>query len=96
MSNGNDDERPAVFEGAKAYADIANSDEDERIKIIGEYVMTQRNTARVVTDDVPPEKAERYQRKLRERFPGIVLGPIMPTGVKGSVFFNAGPPAKTA
>jgi hypothetical protein len=54
------------------YADIADHDEDDRILIIGQQVMTQNKTVAFIVDD-QPGKVDRYIEKLRAKFPGIRL-----------------------
>lgn len=64
------------------FADLADMDEDERIKIIAKYAKT-RMVAFVVDDD-PPDKVERYIKKVLsyggirviDRFEGPVAGAI--------------------
>jgi hypothetical protein len=65
------------------YKDLADEEEDERIRQIGEKTMGERLVVGFVTDD-EPGKAERYVSKLQERFPGIRVvyqgeGPVMRT-----------------
>lgn len=58
------------------YRDIADEDEDERIRLIGEMTMTIRRgeTIGFITQD-QDGKLERYIEKLQKRFPGIrVIG----------------------
>lgn len=73
------------------YADIADFEEDKRINIIGRTVMEGRKTAAFVTD-ADPGKADRYVRKLKERFPGIVILGRFDGPVAGSVTVKVGPP----
>jgi hypothetical protein len=73
------------------YADIADHEEDARIDIIGSTVMKHRKTVAFITDS-DPGKADRYIRKLTERFPGIKIlgrfnGPVLNT-----VSVKVGPP----
>jgi hypothetical protein len=51
------------------YADIADLPEDQRIVVIGNMAMTGKIVAFIVDDN---EKANRYLRKLREKFPMVV------------------------
>ena len=73
------------------FADLHKLPEDDRIRVIGDWVLANRKVALVPTDD-EPGKAERYQRKLRERYPWLVIGAIMPGPVDGCVSFRVGPP----
>lgn len=58
------------------FLDLHELPEDERIRVIGETVMRSGKSAAVPTDS-DPGKAERYAKKLRERFPGIIVeGPF--------------------
>lgn len=55
----------------KGYSDLSSLPEDERIKVIGEAAM-QGNQVGVPVDEEGPdgyEKADRYVKKLLERFP---------------------------
>jgi len=75
----------------KHYADIADYDEDERIHQIGEKTMREKLVVGFITDS-EKGKAERYVRKLQERFPGIRVlyqgdGPVADT-----VLVKVGPP----
>lgn len=44
------------------FADLADMDEDDRIKIIAKYAKTK--IVAFVVDDDPPDKVERYIRKV--------------------------------
>ena len=73
------------------YKDLADHDEDERIRQIGEKAMKERLVVGFITDD-EPDKADRYIRKLQDRFPGIRViargkGPVAET-----VWVKVGPP----
>jgi len=52
------------------YKDITDRNEDERIRQIGEKVIQEKLTVGFLTD-ADPGKADRYIKKLKERFPGI-------------------------
>lgn len=73
------------------FADLADHDEDKRINIIGSTVMSTRKTAAVVVDDVPG-KLERYVKKLKERFPGIVILDEIAGPTPGARTVRCGPP----
>ena len=65
------------------FKDIADHDEDERIRQIGEKAMREKLVVGFITDK-EEGKPERYIRKLQERFPGIRLisqgdGPVAET-----------------
>lgn len=49
-----------------AYADLADLPENKRLDIIAAYVIAGKKIA-VVVDDDPPEKLERYMKKLANR-----------------------------
>lgn len=73
------------------FKDIADHDEDERIHQIGQKAMGERLTVGFITDS-EAGKAERYIKKLIERFPGIRvisqgIGPVADT-----VLVKVGPP----
>lgn len=73
------------------YKDIADEEEDERIRQIGEAAMAQRKIVGFITDD-KPGKADRYIAKLRERYPGIHVFCQLPGPVPETVFVKVGPP----
>lgn len=50
----------------KGYADLADLPENKRLDVIAEYVLTGMKVA-VCVDDDPPEKLERYKKKLLNR-----------------------------
>lgn len=73
------------------FKDIADNPEDERIREIGEKTMREKLVVGFITDS-EAGKAERYIRKLTERFPGIRViyrgdGPVAET-----VLVKVGPP----
>jgi len=73
------------------FADIADVAEDKRIEIIGHRVMVHKETVSFITDS-DTGKADRYVKKLQEKFPGIRViergdGPIV-----GTVWVKVGPP----
>ena len=73
------------------YEDIADNDEDERIRQIGEKAMVSKLTVGFITDS-EEGKADRYISKLMARFPGIRViyqgdGPVAET-----VLVKVGPP----
>ena len=75
------------------FKDIADNPEDERIREIGEKTMREKLVVGFITDS-EAGKAERYIRKLTERFPGIRViyrgdGPVAET-----VLVKVGPPLK--
>jgi hypothetical protein len=57
----------------KGYADLADLPEDDRITVIGQFVMEGAQVDVPVDEEGPDgyEKADRYVRKLLERFPLI-------------------------
>lgn len=74
------------------YKDIADEPEDERIRQIGEKTMRDRLIVGFITDK-EEGKAERYIKKLRERYPGIRVihqgdGPVAET-----ILVKVAPPA---
>lgn len=73
--------------------DMVNLTEDERIDLIGNYVLqTKKNTAFVV--DAIPGKANRYCKKLLERFPETVILDQFLGPVKGTITIKVGFKAK--
>lgn len=73
------------------FKDIADHDEDDRIRQIGEKAMGEKLTVAFVTDD-EPGKADRYIRKLQERFPGIRVAGRGKGPVAETVWVKVGPP----
>ncbi len=71
----------------KAYADLADLPEDERIRLAAETAM-RGNIVGVVTDD-EPGKPERYIRKLEAH--GVRVIDHSPGPVKGSILIRVGP-----
>lgn len=72
------------------FADLHELSEDQRIEVIGRTVVEMGKTVGVVVDD-EPGKAERYIRKLRERFPGAVVLSQEKGPVAGAVTLKIGP-----
>ena len=68
------------------YADLADLEEDKRIMTIGSAVMQlpPGSSVAFVTDD-DHDKAERYIRKLLERFPEVVVLKRLGGPVRGTV-----------
>jgi hypothetical protein len=64
---------PKPSEDKPAFYDIAERDEDDRIKTIGELTLKlpKGRTACFMTEMDVEGKTDRYVRKLQERFPGI-------------------------
>ena len=58
----------------KAYSDLHNLNEDDRINTIGQFVMNGNKTAFVVEDE---SKANRYINKIKRRFPKITQFEIL-------------------
>ena len=83
----------------KGYADLYEYEEDDRIKLIGEFVMNGPKSsgdkpimvAFIVEDH---EKAERYIRKLEEKFPGIRIIDRLDGPVQGMVTVSVGEPLR--
>lgn len=61
-----------AIKSAAGYADLHALSEDDRIDVMAAHVRKTGQPCLVVTDDIPG-KAERYQRKFRERHPDIVV-----------------------
>lgn len=78
----------------KGYTDLADLPEDDRITVIGEYVMRTRETAGVPVDD-EPGKPGRYIAKLEARFPGVRCV-IKPGMVAKTVTIIVRPPVTSA
>lgn len=76
---------------AEGYSDLADLPEDERIRIVGETVTLHGKTVGLCVDDTPG-KADRYKRKLRERFPGVVILDTKRGPVKGVITIRVGLP----
>lgn len=58
-----------------SYADLADMPEDDRIRQIGRFTMMLPigKTTAFVTDADPPDKVERYKRKLLQWFPQLKI-----------------------
>lgn len=65
------------------YKDLADKEEDERIRQIGEAAMSGKSVAFITDDD--PDKAERYILKLLSRFPRLYVVERLSGPVKGTV-----------
>ena len=78
----------------QAYKDIADLPEDERIAIIGDRAVKQQLRVGFFVED-DGEKADRYVRKLRQRFPGIQVFSQVPGPVAGTIIVSVGPPAES-
>lgn len=72
------------------YIDIADAEEDKRINLIGKAVTESRKTVAFMTDDIPG-KAERYIKKLTERFPELEIMDTFKGPVKGVVTIRCKP-----
>jgi len=73
------------------FKDVADYPEDERIRQIGEKAMREKLTVGFVTD-AESGKADRYIRKLKERFPGIRVIDRGTGPVDDTVWVKVGPP----
>lgn len=71
------------------FADLCNLSEDQRINVIGNYVLTLDYGKDIVVavDDIPG-KRERYISKLLEKFDGIEISEQGDGPVKGSLYFK--------
>lgn len=69
------------------FRDVADLPEDERIAEIGKHCMALAagKKGAFVVDDHPPEKVERYIRKLKERFPDLIVLKSMAGPGKGMI-----------
>ncbi len=72
------------------YVDIASLEEDKRIDLIGHTVIEHQKTVAFITDS-DPGKADRYIRKLTERFPGLVVLEQFPGPVPNTIAVKVGP-----
>lgn len=77
------------------YVDIADLDEDKRIGFIGHRAMDHKETVGFIVDS-EPGKADRYIKKLKERFPGIEILDRGPGPVQDTTFVKVGPPTTPA
>lgn len=73
------------------YLDIADAKEDERIELIGKAVMQAKKIVAFFTDD-EPDKPQRYVRKLKAKFPGIIHVWTWPGPVVNVVTVKMSPP----
>lgn len=74
----------------EALVDLHSLSEDERIGVIGHTVTEHGKTVAVCVDD-NAAKVARYIRKLRERFPGIVVLSQEKGPTRGVVTIRVGP-----
>jgi hypothetical protein len=75
-----------------SYQDLYKLPEDDRIRLMGHYVMDHGLTISCIVDD-EPDKPERYIRKFKARFPGIQVLEQFKGPVKGTITIKLGPPA---
>lgn len=64
----------------RAFMDLHRLSEDERIAVIGEFCLANPARRVAVPTDDEQGKAERYKRKLEERYPQLrveLAGPLM-------------------
>ena len=80
----------------KGYADLADLPEDDRITIIGEYLVSGKSDGRPVLVAVEDSaKADRYVLKLNRQFPSIVHWRFLDGLVAGTVSIQIFPPRVT-
>lgn len=72
------------------YLDIADADEDSRIDLIGRSVVESGKTVAFFTD-ADPGKADRYIKKLTDRFPGLKILGRFNGPIAGVVTVKVGP-----
>ena len=75
----------------EAFIDTHRLEEDARIDLIGRTVMASKKTACFITD-ADPGKADRYIRKLKKRFPGILILEVLKGPVPNTVLVKVAPP----
>jgi len=71
------------------FQDLAHMPEDDRIAHIIREVVAKRKMVGVVVDDDPPNKAERYRKKLAEA--GLTIHKVGPGPVPGTTLIRVGP-----
>ena len=84
----------------KGFADIGDLDEDDRIDIIGNYIMDAPKSsadkpiivAVVLEDD--PEKVKRYIKKLKDKFPKVRVIKKSKGPVSGTMILVLGEPLR--
>lgn len=79
------------------FSDIADLEEDDRITAIGNHAFARKPSSAekpvvvgVIVDD--SEKADRYVKKLKEKFPTIRIIDRNPGPVAATVLIRVGPP----
>jgi hypothetical protein len=72
------------------FVDLGDVAEDQRIEAIGHQAMVHKKVVSFITD-ADEGKADRYIRKLEERFPGIVVIARGNGPVANTVFVKVGP-----
>lgn len=83
----------------KAFADLADLPEDQRIEAIGRLTMEgpASSTDKPIMNGFiveTPSKAARYIAKLKEQFPGIRIIDQNPGPLAGTVLVRIGPPLR--
>lgn len=78
--------------GPKAYADLADLPEDDRIRIIGTTAMGGNVVGFFVDDE--RGKPDRYINKLLKWFPTISVMYRGPGPIKGVILIKVGPPGR--
>lgn len=73
------------------FVDLHSQDEDKRIQMIGQAVMTHRKLVGFVVE-AEAGKGARYIKKLKERFPGIVVLDRRDGPVAGCETIRVAPP----
>ena len=82
------------FAKVKGFADLANLPEDERIDLIGRYVIETKQTVGVLTDSGRGDecKPQRYIDKIKKRFPSVQIIGKEPGPIKNTICIRVGPP----
>lgn len=85
---------PDELRKSKFYSDLFKLPEDERIDLIGHYVIEHNARVAFLTDSGPGDegKADRYISKLKKKFPSVQISPIESGPVENTVCIRVGPP----
>lgn len=78
------------------FADLFKLPEDQRIDLIGNFVTESNESIWFLTDSGPGDegKADRYIKKIRAKFPELIIAPIETGPVENTVAIRIYPPRK--
>lgn len=77
------------------FMDVGDLEEDKRIDMIVHQARDHKKVVAFITDDIP-DKPERYIRKIKEKYPEVVVFDRFKGPVENTVTIKVGPPEKGA